>query len=40
MSDEAPAMAKAPTLFRNYISFAGALICRRQSRKHNSPGLD
>ena len=26
MSDEAPATAKAPTLFRNYISFAGALI--------------
>lgn len=26
MSDEAPASAKAPTLFRNYISFAGALI--------------
>jgi nitrate/TMAO reductase-like tetraheme cytochrome c subunit len=26
MSDEAPTTAKAPTLFRNYISFAGALI--------------
>ena len=26
MSDEAPPSAKAPTLFRNYISFAGALI--------------
>jgi nitrate/TMAO reductase-like tetraheme cytochrome c subunit len=26
MSDEAPATAKAPTLFRNYISFVGALI--------------
>ena len=26
MSDEAPAKAKASTLFRNYISFAGALI--------------
>jgi hypothetical protein len=26
MSDEAPASVKAPTLFRNYISFAGALI--------------
>jgi len=26
MSDEAPASVKAPTLFRNYISFAGAVI--------------
>ncbi len=26
MSDEEPAPVKAPTLFRNYISFAGAVI--------------
>jgi len=26
MSDETPALTKAPTLFRNYISFAGAVI--------------
>jgi hypothetical protein len=26
MSDEAPTSVKAPTLFRNYVSFAGAVI--------------
>ena len=40
MSDEAPATVKAPTLFRNYISFAGACNRCRQSRQHHSALLN